>query len=156
MNVVKNIEQYNAEYIYFCEPIKNTIMNEGMFIRILYSTPHFILNGVNLFLPLNDVTIEKYYNKFKCSFQINQNKILTEQIKNIEESILKRINSKNKTTYYKISDQMKSGNIKIFSENIDISLNNNFPKLFMLKISGIWETETHIGLTYKFLKINQF
>ena len=41
MNIVKNIEQYNDDCVYFCDPIKNTIMNDGNFIRILYSTPLF-------------------------------------------------------------------------------------------------------------------
>ncbi len=157
MNIVKNIEQYNPQYIYFCDPIKNTIMNEGMFIRILYSTPNFVLNGINILLPLNDVYIEKYYNKFKCSFNINQNKVSIEQIKQIEETILKKINTKNKIVYYKIYDQLKNGNIKIFTENIDkpISISGQPHNLFMLKISGLWETDSHIGLTYKFMKINQ-
>ena len=48
MNIVKTIDQYNENYIYFCEAIKNNIMNEGSFIRIIYSTPQFILNGIYL------------------------------------------------------------------------------------------------------------
>ena len=28
MNIVKNIDQYNEDYVYFCDPIKNNIMNE--------------------------------------------------------------------------------------------------------------------------------
>ena len=46
MNIVKTIDQYNEDYIYFCEPIKNNIMNDGYFIRIIYSSPLFVLNGV--------------------------------------------------------------------------------------------------------------
>lgn len=162
MNIVKTLEQYNLQNVYFCEPIKNTIMNEGMFIRILYSTPNFVLNGVNVILPLNDVHVEKYYNKLKCSFNMNHHKDLTEQIRIMEESILNKMNIKNKIIHYKIYDQIKNGNIKIFSENNDKGLQHqqnkqiyqNNSNMFMLKISGIWETDTHIGLTYKFIKIN--
>ena len=50
MNIVKRIDQYNKNNIFFCEPIKNNIMNEGIFIRILYSSHNFILNGVYLFI----------------------------------------------------------------------------------------------------------
>jgi hypothetical protein len=152
MNIVKNIEQYDINSIYFCEPIKNTIMNEGMFIRILYSTPNFILNGVNLLLDLHDVNVEKYYNKYKCSFNLNYHRELIENIRMIEESILKRVNLKNKITSHKIYDQLKNGNIKLFSETMTFDKSTNH--LFMLKISGIWETETQIGLTFKFIKIN--
>ena len=59
MNIVKTIEQYNEDSVYFCDPIKNNIMTEGNFIRILYSTPIFILNGVYLSISINQLTIEK-------------------------------------------------------------------------------------------------
>ena len=42
MNLVKSINQYNEDNIYFCEPIKNNVMNEGKFIRILYSTHNLV------------------------------------------------------------------------------------------------------------------
>ena len=156
MNIVKTIEQYNIQYIYFCEPIKNTIMNEGMFIRILYSTPNFVLNGISLFLPFNDVHVEKYYNKLKCSFNMNNHKDLIEKIKNIEEGILNKINTKNKIVNYKIYDQLKNGSIKIFIENTEKYFQNQQTNhLFMLKISGVWETDKNIGVTYKFMKISK-
>jgi hypothetical protein len=77
---------------------------------------------------------------------------MIDSIQQIEEEILKKLNNKNKIIQKTIYEQLRVGNIKIFSENIDKTNNN----LFILKISGIWETETHIGLTFKFSKINQF
>ena len=59
------------------------------------------------------------------------------------------MNIKDKIPQYKITEQLKSGNIKFFSENID-KINH----YFMLKISGIWETDLCYGITYKFVKIN--
>jgi hypothetical protein len=150
MNIAKNINQYDENNVYFCEPIKNNVMNDGYFIRILYSTPLFVLNGINLVIFLNDVVIEKYYNKYKCSFNPMNHKTLIDSIKLIEENLLKTVNFKNKIPQFKISEQLKNGNIKIFSENIE-KINNN---LFTLKISGIWETDLHYGITYKFIKLN--
>ena len=150
MNIVKNIYQYDENNIYFCEPIKNNVMNDGLFIRILYSTNLFVINGINLFIELNDIMIEKYYNKYICRFNALIHKDIIENIKCIEEALLKNVNIKNKIPQFKIYEQIKNGNIKIFSDNIE-KINNN---LFMLKISGIWETEFHYGITYKFVKIN--
>jgi hypothetical protein len=150
MNIAKNINQYDENNVYFCEPIKNNVMNDGYFIRILYSTPLFVLNGINLVIFLNDVVIEKYYNKYKCSFNPMNHKTLIDNIKLIEENLLKTVNFKNKIPQFKISEQLKNGHIKIFSENIE-KINNN---LFTLKISGIWETDLHYGITYKFIKLN--
>lgn len=148
MNIVKTLEQYDDNFIYFCDPIKNNIMNDGYFIRIIYSTPIFTLNGIYLSININHVTIEKYYNKFKCSFDVNFYKELIDRMQIIEDNIIKKINIKGKIPQYKIYEQLKNGNIKIFSENID-KINNTF----LLKIAGIWETDMYYGLTYKFIKL---
>ena len=151
MNIVKNIEQYKHDYVFYCDPIKNNVMNDGTFIRILYSTDIFVLNGINLFISLNDVVIEKYYNKYKCVFNVPTHKVLIEQIKYIEEELLRNANIQDKAPQHNIYDQLKNGNIKIYLDSVDKPHNN----LFMLKISGIWETETQYGVTYKFLKITR-
>ena len=148
MNITKKLEQFNKECIYFCDPIKNNIMTEGMFIRILYSNELCVINGVYLLIYFQNVSVEKYYNKYKCNFDISLHKEIIDKVKLIEEDILKKINIKNKTPSYKIYDQMRNGNIKIFSENI-YNINNNF----LLKISGVWETDTHYGVTYKFINL---
>jgi hypothetical protein len=148
MNIVKTLEQYDEDCIYFCDPIKNNIMNDGYFIRIIYSTPIFTLNGIYLSININHLTIEKYYNKFKCSFDITLYKDLIERLQIIEDNIIKKINIRGKIPQYKIYEQLKNGNIKIFSENIDKITNT-----FLLKIAGIWETDMYYGLTYKFIKL---
>jgi hypothetical protein len=126
-------------------------MNDGKFIRILYSSPHFILNGIYLYISLHEIHIEKYYNKYKCNFNVLDHKDVIESIKTIEENILKCVNIKNKIPMNKIYEQLKNGNIKIFTNDISLKTNNS---AFILKISGVWETEFHYGVTFKFSKIN--
>ena len=149
MNITKKLEQYDDKYIYFCDSIKNNVMNEGNFIRILYSTSKFSSNGVYLTFYLNDVTVEKYYNKYKCSFQIYSHKELFEQINKIEDNLLKKVSIKHKIPQYKITEQLRNGNIKIFSDTPPKENSNQY----LLKISGIWETDLYYGVTYKFLII---
>ena len=74
--------------------------------------------------------------------------MLINNIKVIEEDILRKVNITDKVPQYKIYEQLKNGNIKIFSESIDKIKNT-----FLLKISGIWETKNEYGLTYKFINI---
>ena len=155
MNIAKNLNQYDENYITFCEPIKNTIINDSTFIRILYSTSILTLNGIYLLIPFNNnITIEKQFNKCKYSFNINNYTELIEKIKTIEENILKKIDICDKIPQFKIYEQFITGNIKIFfdyySNNNNIDTNNN---LFILKISGIWENQTNYGLTFKFIKV---
>jgi len=102
MNIVKTLEQYDEDCIYFCDPIKNNIMNDGYFIRIIYSTPIFTLNGIYLSININHLTIEKYYNKFKCCFDVNLYKELIERLQTIEDNIIKKINIRYLSLFYKI------------------------------------------------------
>lgn len=148
MNLVKQINQYDNKSLFFCEPIKNNIMNEGIFIKILYSNENISLNGIYLLVDICDIVCEKYYNKYKCSFNILNNKDIINNLKLIEEEILQKYNT-TKTPCYKIYEQMKCGYIKMYSI-IGIKQTSSF----ILKISGIWETPQNYGLTYKFIKLN--
>jgi hypothetical protein len=149
MNIIKKIDQYNENYIYFCEPIKNNIMNESSFIRIIYSTPQFVLNGIYLLVIFNDIICEKYYTKFRCIFTASLHKDIIDNLKIIEEDLLKKSEISHKIPQFKIYEQIKNGNIKIFND-----VGNKSVCPFILKISGIWETQYNYGLTYKFIKIN--
>ena len=147
MNIVKTFDQYNEDFVYFCDPIKNTIMNDGNFIRIIYSNQLFILNGIYLEVNLTHYNIEKYFNKYKCSFDILHHKDIIEKIKLVEEMLLRKINIKGKIPQFKIYEQLKVGNIKVFADNIE-KLSNTY----LLKIAGVWETDMYYGVTYKFIK----
>ena len=149
MNVTININEFNDNNIIFTEPVKNTVMDDSNFIRILYSNDLFTLSGIFIKITLNIINIEKYFNKFKCSFHVDKNKYIIDCLSSIESNILGKIKIDNKTPRKKIYEQLNSGNIKLFTDNIiDI-----IPNLFIIKISGIWETEYEYGITYKFIDI---
>jgi hypothetical protein len=148
MNIVTSLSQYDETHVHFSESIKNNVMVDGQFIRILYSSPTFSLNGIYLFFTINDVFVEKYFNKYKCSFDVISHRTICDALCEIEHNLLKRVNIK-KIPQYKIQEQVVSGHIKIFSMSQVKQANMGF----MLKISGIWETGTHYGVTYKFSKI---
>ena len=124
-------------------------MNEGNFIRILYTNSLVTLNGIYILIKLNDIVCDKYYNKYKCAFDVYNHIDIINNLKNIEENILKKVDIKNKLPQYKIYEQLKNGNIKIFN---DIGIKSSCS--FILKISGIWETFSNYGLTYKFVKVD--
>jgi hypothetical protein len=88
MNIVKNINQYDENNIFFCEPTKNNVMNEGNFIRILYSTHNVVLNGIYLLITFNDISCEKYYTKYRCCFNVNTHIDTIKNLKIIEEDII--------------------------------------------------------------------
>ena len=149
MNFVKRIDQYDENNVFFCEPIKNNVMNEGNFIRILYSTHNAVFNGIYLLITLNDISCDKYYTKYRCVFNVSQHKDIIDNLKIIEEDLLKKYEISDKIAQFKIYEQLTNGNLKIFT---DIGY-KNASSSFILKISGIWETQQNYGLTYKFTPI---
>jgi hypothetical protein len=148
MYISQTLHDFDNDYVFLCEQIKNNIMDDGVFTRILYTLPEYTMNGINLVFSLKDTTVDKYYNKFKCNFNPAQNVEVIERILEVEENILNKYKI-SKRPLFKIYEQVKYGNIKLFSDN------NYKTDLFMLKISGIWENSNDYGLTYKFVKIQQ-
>ena len=149
MNIAKKIDQYDNNSVILCDPIKNNIMSEGNFIRILYSTQNITLNGIYIVITLNNITCEKYFSKYRCFFNMLSHKDLLDKLQIIEENILNKYRTVDKIPQYKIYEQIKNGNIKIFYD-----VGNKSICSFILKISGIWETQSNYGLTYKFIKVN--
>ena len=71
------------------------------------------------------------------------------KIKYIEEDIVKQVGIENKTPHYKITEQVKYGYLKLSMEE-DASPQINKEMEVLLKISGVWETDSCYGVTYKF------
>ena len=150
MNVALNQNDFNINNVFYQNSIPNTVMEDANFIRILYSNELITINGVFIKINMKINNIEAFYNKYKCIFNANDNNTeTTNAIKEIERQIIDNYQS-NKTPVYKIREQLNSMSIKIFTEtNV-----RKIPSEFILKISGLWETPTEYGLTYKFTSIN--
>jgi hypothetical protein len=146
MNIANKLEDFELNMVYYLNPIKNTVIDNSSFIRIIYSNNLFILNGIYLVIDFNNIYLENHNNKIKYCFNPENNMDILNTIKNLENSLLKKVNIKNKNISTKILDQLRSGFIKICNEYKDI-----FTKKFILKISGIWESQYEYGLTYKFI-----
>ena len=136
---------FNNNNIILTEKIKNNIMDEGFFQRIYYSTEDYTSNGLILFFSLDNVVIEKYFNKIKCFFNKKKNETIINQLINIENKLLYN----NSTKILRISEQLQNGFIKIFYEKCHTLGKLNSINL-ILKISGIWSNDTESGLTFRF------
>ena len=97
-----NPENFNKNYIYFNDPIQNTIINESRFIRIIYSTPNIIFNGINVLVSFVIESVEKQYNKNIINYCIEKNENAISIINNIEKTILDKYCS-NKTPSYNLA-----------------------------------------------------
>ena len=84
MNIVTDINTFDSNNVYFLDSVKNTIMSDSNFIRIIYSNDLFMLNGIFLKINLKITNSDKYYNKYKYTFDYNINKSEIEKIILIE------------------------------------------------------------------------
>ncbi len=109
MWVTINAETFTPAYLHFMPPVKNAILENSSFVRLLYSHPSFTMNG--LFLELTAAS----------------------DVLKIERDILAAHRTTKQRTYAitKFDPQMR----------------------LILKISGIWETDTACGVAFKFLRI---
>lgn len=145
MYIIHTIEDFNVNDIYFNKSVNNTVINNGKFTRVLYSDSLYTINSLLYLIKFVNISVEQNYNKYKCFFSYNRNKNLCDMVRNIENTILET-SEIHKTKNFCISDQLETGCIKLFENNY-----SNKEKKFVLKISGIWETDTDCGLTYKFM-----
>jgi|Laugresubdmm15sn_1035100.scaffolds.fasta_scaffold00070_19 hypothetical protein len=144
MNIL-DINNILLNNIYFNKSVKNNILNNGYFTKINYSDDIIIMLGLYIKINLKDIKFETYYNKMKCTFSLIKNNDLIEQIKNLEINIINKFII-SKIPQYSLYEQLKSGNIKIYNLK-------NLTDIFLLRISGIWENDTHYGLTYKIIPL---
>ena len=149
MNLVISYDNIDLNSIFFQEPVRNTVMDNSNFIRVLYSNELLTLNGIFVEFSLRNVNFEQYFAKYKCTFKPGENNNVVNKISSIEQQILSKCPIYSKAPQLRISEQFRSGSIKLFT---NISENNSNRK-FILKISGVWETSSEYGITFKFIDI---
>tara|TARA_Y100001958_G_C21235721_1_gene562076 strand:+ start:2324 stop:2779 length:456 start_codon:yes stop_codon:yes gene_type:complete len=150
MYIVHSINDFDINEIYFNKSVNNTVIDNGKFTRVLYSCPLYTINSLLYTLNFTSINIENNYTKYKCFFSCEKNKDIIHKIRNIE-SIILEASDINKNINFCISEQLKSGYIKLFENT-----SSTKEKKIILKISGIWETETDFGLTFKFMLMEPY
>lgn len=144
MILISNINDFNPQHIILSEKVRNTVIDNCLFTRICYSTPFVTFNSLYIKFDIKNMILEKNFNKYKCKFNLAENKNLLNQIKNLETDILNLYNC-NKQKQFSLYEQLEQGYFKVFS-NSNKKLDN-----IVLKISGLWEGIEFYGITCKFL-----
>ena len=153
MNIAIKIDEYDINNIFFNEQTKNNV--DTNFIRFIYSSNLYSLNGISLLFEIKNLKYERLFNhKYKYLFNIHENIEIINFIKIMEYNIISQFSSHsfhlNKIPQLKLTDQFTKGELK-FIKNEE---NNNIYSFFIIKISGIWSSNDYYGLTYKILPIN--
>lgn len=177
MNLLININDFQPQYISFLD-LKNNIIIEGNFSKIIYADSNVTFNG--LYLHFQIVPINTHTMNFYDLNYFNSN--IIKQLICLEHDIIeyyKELYKIKKNSVYSLKNQLNTGNIKLYNYNlkskpltvIPISTQtqqynhpyyqqhsqhmsaNTFVKSFVLKISGIWENKDSLGITYKIIEI---
>lgn len=112
----------------------------------------------------NGVTIVTRKCLFVFAFTNTTNIHLIKELNRIEHEIIeyyKEFFCVNKANTYSLRTQLKTGSLKVIQKLPVTSVEKgvidpllaNLPMLLkpiVIKISGIWETDTHVGITFKF------
>jgi hypothetical protein len=148
MNIYLKPDNFLIENIQFLETKPNIVMN-GVFTKIIYSDYNLTLNGIYILFPIQVYSSQKNI----IHFYLEHEHI--EKITTLEQNILQYYKDvyykTNYTNTFSIKKQLQQKCLRLSSsqrEPLQISKNCKF----ILKISGIWENDLTVGLTYKFLQ----
>jgi len=139
MNLYHNIDDIDYKKIFFYKPVINKIVHYNYFYKLIYDINIFTLNTLIIHIDIDSYEIVEENNKFRVYVKINQ--VFIEKMKEFEEIILKNITKK----------QHVLSCYKFLLFNKSTYIFDKYPEQVRLaiRISGLWETETSIGLTTK-------
>jgi len=161
------------EDVYFSDK-KNNIIIDGYFTKIIYSNQLFSTNGLFFLFPVLLDRIELIMDKRIARFQpySRQNVMLIQQMVQIESLLIdlyKTMQNCHKNPSFILAKQLYSGSLKLYREHV-ASMNSVENRLhvlsnppedllhlpppssaiqYVIKITGIWETNFEVGITYK-------
>jgi len=146
MNLILPWKRFQPENIQFMKTRKNMIMEDSLFIKLLYSDENLVMNSVYIEFPIvvNDM------NRNMAQFHPKDNEALIQKMARIEQDIL---------LYYKMVHQVEKNMVLSVLSILERGFFkfNHLPgcmpgrsEMFVLKISGIWESGDSIGLNSKF------
>jgi hypothetical protein len=160
MIVTLDLSKFILSNMYFLDTKKNIIM-DGNFTKLIFSNEFFVMNGIYILFPIDHNGSEKIMNKTQIRFNPFQqyNQTLINEFSKLEKSILeyyKQTRMCNCKIVPLLQKQMLIGFMKTNKEykNQFLINENNKNIQYVLKISGIWETQDEIGLTYKLFEVN--
>lgn len=136
---VLKIEDCNIDHFHFLDSKSNLIM-EGVFTKLIYALPTFTINSIYINFPIkHNVSVKNC-----IVFDPVHDRNLFTVYRKLESDLLQNYAEThciNKKPNYSMSNMFSYGKCKFFNAESVVS--------FLVKVSGIWESETEYGVTYK-------
>jgi hypothetical protein len=170
MNFILDKDDFYIDHVHFSE-VKHNIIIDGNFTKLFYCGPYYVLNNIFIDMEIVPKDIRQihssYYmdgnnnNKYIMYFDLNENIETLQKIVEIEKNILDyylKYRGVQKIPEYIFKNQIMNKNLKFYKQNHQKTYHyqqEDYQQLqynqhkFYLKISGIWENNMQIGITYK-------
>lgn len=149
MNFIIDNHNFHIRNVGLMEYKKNIVL-EGYFTKISYLSQWNTMSSLLFFLPLEPKLILNESNSLGIKFDpySPNNFNIVKHFSSLENDLL---------DYYLEyhNKRLKKCNLlnkQLFNGFIKINISNRFEKKhikYVIKISGIWETKTEVGITYK-------
>jgi hypothetical protein len=154
MNILIHPNDFNLTNIYFLDKKTNIIM-DGVFTKIVYSNSYMSMNGLYIYFPIKNVMTNRINSKHVMHIDLISNKDFIQRFIEIEKQLLEyyilflsHTDVSSKTICYTLKNNFQNGHIKYYKEYDTCTKQS----LFYIKISGIWENKTEIGITFKIIE----
>lgn len=150
MNLVLEYSKFDIHKVHFLDTKRNIII-DGIFTKMVYLDGCVSLNAIYIALPCK-YSIERSMPRCNVVFSSDpkENQDIVDLEMGILVSYMKHCQIQ-KRTNTSLATQVASGKTRLYSENTHECISGK-PEI-VLKISGVWETEHEIGVTYKFVEM---
>ena len=160
LHVSLPVSTFVPKNILFLETRKNIII-DGDFTKLIYSDETSVFNAIYLCTPIHSCNGNASSNFVTFSLTNPHNMEVIKALTKIETEILSTYQMQagcTKGWSMMLSSQLQRGQFKVYQTNPFPSLpkrgcstDEPVTTSYILKISGIWETQQQIGITFKFI-----
>lgn len=151
MFMIIPIDDVYNNAIQYGEKVNNIIIRDSLFVKLFYSTSTVVLNGIFIGTHFTNIKTKIQQEDTKIYFERDSNYQNTiDKLEEIEKNILYQYNGIHKQTpQFRLKQQFIRQYLKI-----PYNVESNELRL-LIKISGIWITNTEYGITFKFIPIKE-
>ncbi len=147
LNLIMTASQFQPANLLLLDCRPNMIMT-GKFTKVMYSDECITLNNISFMLPLENTKVSGVPSKTFLTFSStarNNSRVIADII-GIEDCILSyytQMTGSQKICVSSLHDHLQNGYIKVYPSGTGTT--------YILRISGVWEDDTRVGLTYKLM-----
>jgi len=162
MNIALRLNQFQIDYVHFMKTCKNIVMENSLFVKLLYSDENMIMNSIYIEFPIKVRDLARNV----IAYSVDENQALLQQFANIEMQIIESYQFATgcqKLPIYSLQTMLDKGTFKYNyisyysgtdnKKNVDKQI---FKEKFVMKISGIWENADAFGINFKLFVIPFF